>query len=120
VKLVFQFSVKQPIHGLRVGFDLISGTGVTVLRSYYDDLMKTPPELKPGNYRATCSIPANLLNQGEYFITLRANIHGLRHIAVFDRAISFRIVNLDGANAQYGTERPGILNPSLPWETSQT
>jgi lipopolysaccharide transport system ATP-binding protein len=120
VKLVFHFSVKQQIHGLRIGFDLISGTGVTVFRSYYDDLDSTPPRLEAGSYTTTCVIPANLLNQGEYFVTLRANIHGVRHIVVLDRALSFRIVNLDGANAQYGTERPGILNPSLTWETSQT
>jgi lipopolysaccharide transport system ATP-binding protein len=119
IKLRFRFTVKQLAVGLRVGFDLISGAGTHVFRAYFDDLVSTPLEVNPGTYRAECVIPANLLNQGEYFITLRASIHGIRHIIILDRALSFRILNLSGSGARYGRERPGVLNPSLSWSTTR-
>lgn len=117
IKVTFTFRTKQHAVGLRVGFDLISGAGTHVFRAYFDDHLSEPSDVAPGSYRAQCTIPANWLNQGEYFITLRASIHGIRHIVIIERALSFRTLNLAGSGAQYGVERPGILNPSLAWST---
>jgi len=120
IKVRFWFTVKQAVTGLRVGFDLTSGAGPHLFRTYYDDLAENPPELQPGAYAAECTIPPNWLNGGDYYITLRASIHGIRHIIVLERALGFQIVNLAGANAQYGVERPGLLNPTLDWKIEPT
>lgn len=119
IKLCFRYSVKQRTVGLRVGYDLIAGSGAHVFRTYFDDLAPVPPELQPGTYKSECTIPASWLNQGDYFVTLRASLHGIRHIVVLERALAFRVLNIAGANAQYGVERPGVLNPSLAWNTAR-
>lgn len=109
------FLAKKLVMGLRIGFDLISSEGVTIFRSYFDDLHKELKPVKPGRYSTTCLIPANILNQGTYYVTLRASVHGIVKICVLERLLNFSVINLDGSNAVYGGNRPGILNMNLHW-----
>ncbi|MDX2089253.1 MAG: ABC transporter ATP-binding protein [Kofleriaceae bacterium] len=117
ISVELEFEVLKESHGLRVGFDLISSEGVLIFRSYHDDLVREPPPVSPGRYVSTGVIPRNLLNQGAYFLTLRAGVHAVRQVFRLEQALSFEIVNVVGSNSQYGGVRPGILNPSVEWST---
>ena len=86
-----------------------------MFRTYHDDSAREPAPLAPGRYTVTCTIPGHLLNQGSYFVTLRAGIHAVRHIFILDQILSFEVINVSGANSQYGGIRPGVINPSLRW-----
>lgn len=114
------FEVRRESHGLRVGLDLLSSEGTIVFRTYHDDGAREPRPVTPGQYTVRCSIPGALLNQGSYFVTLRAGIHAVRHICILDQVLSFEVINVSGSNSQYGGTRPGLINPSLNWEIRPT
>jgi lipopolysaccharide transport system ATP-binding protein len=118
VPIMMEYVVQQPAIGLRVGFDLLNGDGVTVFRTYHDDQLALEV-IQPGHYRSCCIIPAHLLNQGQYFLTVRGGVHGRKRAFLIDNALSFSYLSLSGSNAQYGVERPGIINPLLDWTTEQ-
>lgn len=115
IDIEIEFEVRRESHGLRVGLDLLSSEGAIVFRTYHDDSAREPAPVPPGRYTVTCTIPSNLLNQGSYFVTLRAGIHAVRRICVLDQILSFEVVNVSGANSQYGAVRPGVINPKLEW-----
>jgi len=111
------YIVKQPVRGLRIGFEITTNDGVLLFRAYADDNEREILPVAPGEYVSTCVVPPNLLNEGLHFISLRANIHAVKHIVVLNNLLSFQIVNTEGVNASYGRVRPGVISPQLNWET---
>jgi|ERR1043166_5927884 lipopolysaccharide transport system ATP-binding protein len=75
------------------------------------------PVTEPGRYRSRCTIPANLLNEGCYavsvFLVSDAN-HVLAHV---DRTIAFDTYDLGQTRANYFGYWGGVVRPLLPWET---
>ena len=118
VPIEIEFEILREADGLRVGLDLLSSEGTLVFRSYHDDDDRQPEILRAGRYLASCVVPGDLLNQGSYFITLRAGIHGVRRSCVLDQILSFEVLNVSGVNSQYGGARPGVINPRLSWSTA--
>jgi lipopolysaccharide transport system ATP-binding protein len=109
------FSTDRTANGLRVGFDLLTAEGVVVCRSYHDDEVLDPPPVMPGHYEVEATIPPALLNQGQYYVSPRAGVHGVERLCEVDRAVRFSLLNLEGRNSQYGGERPGVVNPPISW-----
>jgi hypothetical protein len=75
--------------------------------------------LGAGLYESECSIPANLLNEGGYRLTLyiyqdRGKVHYR-----LDDALTFEVRN-NGKRPgyRYGRE-PGVVRPLLEWKTSR-
>lgn len=116
INIVFQ--VHKQTTGLRVGFDLVNQDGVHLFRTYHDDSNAVPIDLPPGEYQSYCRIPSNLLNSGEYYITLRAGVHAVKRLCILEHFTTFTIVNVTGVNAIYGGSRPGLINPALHWQVS--
>jgi len=117
-EVLFSFSLLKDIDGFRVGFDVIDSTSNYLLfRSYHDDQNDRIEQMKAGHYNVKGVIPADLLRNGRYFIKLAIGIHNRRWI-VFDDNIGQELVvqNLEGVNAIYMEERPGLIMPSLHWE----
>ena len=118
VELAFSFALLKALDGFRVGFDVIDmSTNNLLFRSYHDDQKDSIEQMKAGDYEIKGIIPANLLRNGRYFIKLAIGIHNRRWI-VFDDSIGQELVvqNLEGVNAIYMEERPGLIMPSLYWE----
>jgi len=113
ITMVFQAAVLR--EGLCIGFDIITPSGVTVLRSYQTDLSEdqSPVPVLGLNFWQ-CRVPAGLLNVGEYYVSPRLSIHNQYWIMNDDPVIKFEIVAKRGAGA--GTSGPGALNPVLFWE----
>lgn len=119
IEMVYRVKTKIP-EGLRVGFDLNNESGIHIFRAYHDDTVTDPRPAEPGIYRSSCVIPRDILNQGKYSLTIRAGIWSVRKICLLENVLSFSVVNLSGSNSRYGGDRPGILNPSLGWNTEKT
>ena len=115
----FIFTVKRDTLGLRVGYDLLSSEGIIIFRAYHDDQYIKLEPVRAGKYRAICKIPANLFNQGTYYITFRSGIQNIQRILVIDNLLKFSIINLVGSNAQYGGIRPGLINLNLHWDLNK-
>ena len=117
VQITIDYCLKAETNALKVGFDLHSSEGILLFRAYQVD---NDPELKlqrAGVYRSSCTIPRNLLNNGMYYITLRAGIHGVRRISALENVLSFSILRLNpNANGLYAS-MPGMISPELQWST---
>jgi len=109
-----------PVKELTAGFALLDSYGTPVLSTYFDDLDdRAQDEVLDGDYAFTCTIPANMLNEGRHRLQFNISEHKVRR-AVRDEehVLDFDIMNLDGVGAHFasGTDwRPEPLLPAWPW-----
>jgi len=101
---------------LCIGFDLATGDGSLVMRSYQTDLdPERWPKLSPGRNELECTIPAGLLNDGRYLVLPRVSIHCVRWLVHSEAAVSFE-AHRDHAVSPYAqVVRPGGIAPMLDW-----
>jgi len=118
LSLVINYEIKRRTVGIRIGFDIATLEGVTLWRSFDDDMQ--PPRLRPvGEYRAVCHLPPNLLFPRSYVISLSIAVHGIRWISFGQVSQVVEFCNLNGVGSAYADERhrPFLLLPALEWET---
>lgn len=107
---------------LCVGFDLVNSEDSVLFRSYQTDIdsNKWIP-IKIGKNNFICTIPANFLNSGTYYVCPRIGIHNLYWIVKTDKVIQFEIILDHGIsplwNSLNGRNRPGIIAPILAWKS---
>jgi hypothetical protein len=82
--------------------------------------------MPPGEYCADCTIPANLLNEGAYFVGLALTTYydaGRLDLEFFDRnALTFNVIDpMDERSNRYGYAgpMPGVVRPNLTWNISK-
>ncbi len=112
------FHLPQPLEDLCVGFDLVSGSGVTLFRSYQtDEAPSRQLRAKLGLNEWLCRIPGGILNGGRYYVCPRVSIHNRRWIIQSEPLLSFE-AHLDHAQSPFwitSSSRPGELAPVLCW-----
>jgi lipopolysaccharide transport system ATP-binding protein len=115
-----EFELFYEHSALFIGFDLINQSGVIVLRSCHnhrneDDQQK----LKCGLNRFQCIIPANILNNGVYFVTPRIGLHFIKWIVFNEPEVGFE-VQMDHFSSPFWSAAhtvafPGVIAPCLSW-----
>jgi lipopolysaccharide transport system ATP-binding protein len=108
---------------LCVGFDLVTGDGTVVARSYQTDLSPEDwPVPRAGENRWHCVIPAGLLNAGTYCVCPRIGMHNMYWIVNLDPVVRFEVVLDHGVspfwNSLNARNRPGIISPILEWSAN--
>lgn len=111
------YSLKKPIHQLRVSILLMTGDGTVVISSsdMMSDIENSPRQI--GRYVSRCSIPPLLLNRMQYVVRVdfeiprTGNLLSGYHVA-FD--VSELTVNQLGRTISPAP--PGIVHPLLDWE----
>ncbi|TWR25374.1 ABC transporter ATP-binding protein [Mucilaginibacter achroorhodeus] len=117
IELKFTFHIKNPIDGLRLGFELISrSTEQCIFRTFHDDSLSENQALQEGKYRMIAHIPACFLNEGQYIITPTIGIHNIKWLSFRDHQLLIEIINMTGINQLYSDSRPGYLAINLKWE----
>ena len=78
--------------------------------------------MEPGIYNAECVVPANLLNNGTYFVGLALTFtHQGLHVSFFEKdALCFTVVEpleetLHTLRCGYSGPLPGAVRPKLEW-----
>lgn len=114
-------TVSTRVHGvpekeLCCGLTLLDPYGVKVLSTYFDDLNERPSGAAlDGDFTFTCTIPANMLNEGRHRLVLDLGIHKIRKASDDqEHAIDFDIVNVDGVGSRFGLGREWRETPLLP------
>jgi len=87
--------------------------------------LKDVKSLSPGNYVAECYIPANLLNEGIYYVGLALSsfLGGLTVHFYEKDCIIFNVKDpIEGiiTRGDYSGPFPGVVRPFLKWELSRT
>ena len=126
-----EYSSAQPINVL-VDFQVVRGSpGLlfllsvddedtqVILQSYSNDdaALDDMAHLAPGEYRICCTIPANLLANREYFLTLHLVVPRMEH-TVFNKLLRFD-VRFEGYNNHFSSGRSGCyIRPEMSWQWS--
>jgi len=119
VKISIEYVVKKEAMGLRIGFDLMeTDTETLIFRSFHDERENEIKPVKKGSYFSEAEIPANLLNEGLYHLSLSIGIHNLRWIIYETIKFPFNINNINGINKIYSEKSPGVIKPALDWITN--
>jgi len=107
--------IERVPEGLTIGFDLATGDGTVVFRSYQTDgSPERWPELRLGRNSLFCEIGADLLNSGRYTVLPRISIDRVRWI-VHGGAVSFDVHRDPGASIHALAVKPGAIAPVLTW-----
>lgn len=116
ITITIDYYVKKEITGLRIGFDLIDdNTGMIIFRSFHDENLETIAECKPGQYSSSANIPALLLKEGSYIISLSIGIHNIYWITKDAINKAFSIINVGGINKIYAYNGVGAIMPFIEW-----
>jgi len=120
VDITFEYTVSRPVMGLRVGIDVTTVDGITLWRSYDDDMIAGQDKVRPpGQYTAACRLPENLFFPRQYIVSLSVGISNTRWISFGTVQQTLEFYNLNGVGHAYADEqgRPGLLMLGLKWET---
>lgn len=109
-------AVGIPEDELICGLTLLDPYGNRVLSSYLGDLREHYGIATfDGDYELVCTIPANVLNEGEHRLVFDVGIHNVRKATEDDvHAVAFEVVNVDGVGARFGLGRGWRDTPLLP------
>jgi lipopolysaccharide transport system ATP-binding protein len=68
-----------------------------------------------GKYRATCIVPAHLLNDGRYSVTVQVGRGVNQPYATAEDAVAFDVHDTGELRALYPGSWPGVVRPRLSW-----
>jgi lipopolysaccharide transport system ATP-binding protein len=110
-----QYRVLRTVTTLRVGVRLLAQDGTVLLAS--TDMDEGPEEMlrEPGVYLSRCKVPGDLLNFGQYYVSVGCDFPMVRTHFVVDQGLAFRIEQTGGAGGHISDGRSGMLRMRLPW-----
>jgi homopolymeric O-antigen transport system ATP-binding protein len=118
-----KYRIKRQVEGLCVpGMHLLMPSGEYAFLSYPEGITIKPP----GEYYADCKIPANLLNEGAYFVSVAMGVFYAtsRTTEFWDKnALAFNVIDpMDERSNRYGYVGiwPGAVRPRLSWDIGKT
>ena len=116
IDVEIEYEITRRVSGLRVGFSLAAHDG-TIVFSSTDADHGDDAERAPGRYVSCGTIPAMLLNYGQYFVSVGSDTPMIQSHFLLDRALSFTIEQSGGLGAHLSDGRQGLLRPALAWTT---
>jgi len=113
-----EYSLSQSITGLRVGIYLLTMRGEYVFTSFdLDDLTQFDSLgiRQEGHYISYCTIPANILNEGQYVLAVNASSFRVKRYFWDDHALAFTVDATGAPGKQWPEPRMGPIRPALDW-----
>jgi lipopolysaccharide transport system ATP-binding protein len=110
-----EYQVLRRLPNLRVGLTLYAADGSAVLTSHDTSLGSIERERDPGVYTSRCTIPGNLLNEGQYRVTALADVPWVEDLFVEHDAVTFSVEQTGGPAGEYPERWPGVVCPPLEW-----
>ena len=114
-----EYEIAKEIQGLRVGIYLQTIRGEVVFTSFDTDSSaqyKKYGVRKPGLYKSSTQIPANLLNEGQYILGLNASSYRVKRYFQDERALAFNVDAMGAPGMQWPEARQGLIRPQLEWK----
>ncbi len=120
IYIEFKVSSNANVEHVKLGFDLIRNQEVILRTQQVDSGSKTKFGAQD-KITLTCEIPANLLNEGEYYIKPLSSIHCVKGLTNIDDPVIKFNINLDNSLSDYHSilnesNHPGYIFPLLKWE----
>lgn len=112
-----EYDVNRIVTGAHVICFIHNAEGVNILGTgdadcYPERLQKR----EPGRYCGSVEIPASLLGEGWYYLTLSFSVPFVQVYSRYERVLSFHVQDSKSIRRQWHHHRwPGILGLELPW-----
>ena len=119
VSLEVEYTLDQPITGLRIGLYLMTMRGELIFTTFDTDhpgLYEKFSERSEGRYISRCEIPANTLNEGRYLLGFNASSFRVKRYFQDERALAFNVDPTGAPGMHWPERRLGMLRPSLDWK----
>lgn len=117
-----EYTLEEPITGLRVGLYLMTTQGELIFTSFDTDDQEHYHQLgvRPaGHYISRCMIPADLLNEGRYILGLNASTFRVRRYFQDEHALAFTVDAAGAPGMQWQEPRLGPIRPRLAWQVEE-
>jgi lipopolysaccharide transport system ATP-binding protein len=114
-----QYRVLKRAANLRVGVRLLAHEGTVLISS--TDMDEGPDEMirEPGIYLSRCNVPGELLNFGQYYVSVGCDFPMVQTHFRVDQGLAFRIEQTGGVGGHISDGRTGILRMRLPWNVQR-
>jgi lipopolysaccharide transport system ATP-binding protein len=115
----FDYQLTDSITGLRIGIVLMTARGEVLFTSFDTDEQDLYAEYgirESGRYRSACTLPADVLNSGQYSISVIASSFRIKRYFREDSALTFDVDITGAPGAHWPEARPGSSRPRLEWK----
>jgi lipopolysaccharide transport system ATP-binding protein len=122
VTIEIEYTLAQPITGLRVGIYLMTMRGELVFTTFdtdAPDLFERHGERAAGHYVSRCTIPADTLNEGRYAIGINASSFRVKRYFHDERALAFNVDPTGAPGMHWPEQRLGMVRPRLDWQIEE-
>ena len=113
-----EYELKEDVRGLRVGIYLYNMRGEMIFTSFDTDNLNLYSEYeirKAGKYKSRCKIPAQLLNEGQFSLSMNASVFKVKRYFQGDQLVTFMVDGTSTAGKQWKENRRGAIRPSFDW-----
>lgn len=113
-----EYRLDRSITGLRVGIYLLTIRGEYVFTSFDLDNPAQFEQLgvrAEGHYLSHCTVPANILNEGRYILSVNASSFRIKRYFWDEHALAFTVDATGAPGKQWPEPRMGPLRPALEW-----
>lgn len=108
--LNFEFELNDSYPEFNFSFNLFAITGEHIFNSQSPSV-----SVEKGKVKATCTIPANLMNSGDYTISIMAVSQGSITLFYFENVLSFEVFD-SRENEKWFGKITGAVRPKLDWK----
>ena len=114
--IVYDFTVKKPMHPGRLALLIASAEGTPIFTSTSTDRLSAIREpWKLGRQRVRCTIPGHLLVPGRYFVTISEQVDMVEVLR--ERIFAFTVTEQNSLTTR--DARLGIIAPLLEWRAEE-
>jgi lipopolysaccharide transport system ATP-binding protein len=122
VLVKMEIVVKEQTDYVKLGFDLYRNNDIA-FRSQQVDTSETH-SFNEGKYSFTCTIPKNLLNEGEYRLKPQFSIHCVKNLLTESQPVVGFNIKIDSKISDFHSilnesNHPGIVYPALDWQVKK-
>lgn len=111
-----EYETLRRTSGLRIGVTLLGSEGEVVLSTKDLDVHPSDYEREPGRYVSAVEIPPNLLNIGQFSITVGSDLPMVQGNFKVERALGFTVeLSGDSVGGHVLDGRAGLLRVRMPW-----
>lgn len=115
----FEYTLDQPLTGLRVGLYFMSTRGEPIFTSFDTDdpqRFEDQTSRRSGRYFSRCTVPANTFNEGRVVLGVNASSYRIKRYFQDEQALVFSVDATGAPGTQWSEVRMGPLRPALDWE----
>ena len=115
-----EFEVLKRLPYCRIGFEVENHTGVVVFQTFDVDNTANIGEVAPGRYVSRCVVPGPLLNIGQYFLSVTADMPSRRWLARAEQVLSFELIDVNSEASRMVRKRNGLISANFDWTRTLT